>query len=156
MAQTLMQYMDKPFQDAAAPDALPESEEEKAEGEKKTEANRPVLDFVKQALGDKVFDVRLSKVLKSGAVCLTTDGPMSLEMEKYFQSVQPDAALKADRILELNVEHPAFAALEEARKTDAEKAKKYAQVLLNQAKLIAGLQIEDPSGYTDLLCSLWS
>ena len=80
VAQTLMQYMDKPFKDAAAPDALPESEEEKAEGEKKTEANRPVLDFVKETLGDRVFDVRLSKVLKSAPVCLSTDGPMSLEL----------------------------------------------------------------------------
>ena len=64
--------------------------------------------------------------------------------------------LKAKRILELNVEHPACAALEAARTADPEKAKKFARVLLNQAKLIAGLPIDDPSGYTDLLCSLWN
>ena len=64
--------------------------------------------------------------------------------------------MKAKRILELNVDHPAFATLDSARAGDPEKARKYAQVLFNQAKLIAGLPITDPSGYTDLLCSLWA
>ena len=64
-------------------------------------------------------------------------------------------ALKAKRILEVNVEHPAFAALESARITDPDRAKKYAEILLNQAMLIAGLPLENPSDYTDLLCSLW-
>ena len=67
-----------------------------------------------------------------------------------------ELGMKAKRILEINVDHAAFAALENARVNDPEKAKKYAAVLLNQAKLIAGLPIDDPSGYTDLLCSLWS
>ena len=66
-----------------------------------------------------------------------------------------EMGLKAKRILEINVDHPAFAALESARRDDPEKAKKYAQVLLGQAKLIAGLPIDDPSAYTDLICSLW-
>ena len=75
--------------------------------------------------------------------------------EKYFAAVQPDLALKAKRILEVNVEHPAFAALESARITDPDRAKKYAEILLNQAMLIAGLPLENPSDYTDLVCSLW-
>ena len=75
-------------------------------------------------------------------------------MEKYFQAVQPDASIKADRILELNVEHPAFQALEAAVEADPEKAKTYAALLYNQALLIAGLPLEDPSGYTDLVCGL--
>ena len=75
-------------------------------------------------------------------------------MEKYFKSVQPDSNIKADRILELNVEHPAFQALETAVTEDPEKAKKYAQLLLAQAQLIAGLPLEDPSAYTDLVCEL--
>ncbi|MDE6108364.1 MAG: molecular chaperone HtpG, partial [Oscillospiraceae bacterium] len=79
LAQTLNEYAGVPFKDAADPDALPRTEEEKAEGEKRTEANRSVLDFVKETLGDKVFDVRLSQVLKTGAVCMTTDGPLTLE-----------------------------------------------------------------------------
>ena len=75
-------------------------------------------------------------------------------MEKYFQTIQPDTDLKADRILELNVEHAAFAALESAVTADPEKAKKYATLLYNQALLIAGLPLEDPSAYTDLVCEL--
>ena len=154
VAQTLMQYMDKPFKDAAAPDALPESEEEKAEGEKKTEANRPVLDFVKETLGDRVFDVRLSKVLKSAPVCLSTDGPMSLEMEKYFRRVDGAEGMKAQRVLELNADHPAYAALALAVAQDPEKAGKYARLLYDQALIIAGLPVEDTAEYTRLVCSL--
>ena len=75
-------------------------------------------------------------------------------MEKYLNVVQPDAAIRAERILELNVEHPAFAALEAAVTADPEKAKKYAQLLYSQALLIAGLPLEDPSAYTDLVCEL--
>ena len=86
--------------------------------------------------------------------CLTAGEGLSFEMEKYFKSVQPDSNIKADRILELNVEHPAFQALETAVTEDPEKAKKYAQLLLAQAQLIAGLPLEDPSAYTDLVCEL--
>ena len=154
VAQTLMEYGGKPFKDAAAPDALPESEEEKAEGEKKTEANRPVLDFVKETLGDRVFDVRLSKVLKSAPVCLSTDGPMSLEMEKYFQRVEGAEGMKAQRVLELNADHPAYAALALAVAQDPEKAGKYARLLYDQALIIAGLPVEDTAEYTRLVCSL--
>ena len=76
-------------------------------------------------------------------------------MEKYFNAVQPELGMKAKRILEINVDHPAFIALQTARITDPEKAGKYVRILYNQACLIAGLPISDPSGYTDLLCSLW-
>ena len=69
--------------------------------------------------------------------------------------MQPDLNMKAKRILEINVDHPAFLAFEMARAAEPEKAKKYAQILYNQACLIAGLPIDDPSTYTDLLCSLW-
>ena len=94
-------------------DALPESEEEKAETEKKAEENKDVLDFVKETLGDRVKEVRVSKILKSAPVCMTADGPVSLEMEKYFQRVDPNAAkeMKAARVLELNPDSGAFAAL---------------------------------------------
>ena len=75
-------------------------------------------------------------------------------MEKYFHAVQPDMGVQAGRVLELNVEHPAFAALETAVTEDAEKAKKYASLLYSQALLIAGLPLDDPSEYTDLVCEL--
>ena len=155
VAQTLMQYADKPFKDAAAADALPESEEEKQEAEKKAEANRPVLDFVKEALGDRISDVRLSKVLRSGAVCLSTDGPMSLEMEKYFQKMEGGmGGMKAQRVLELNADSPVYSALAQAVAQEPEKAKKYAQLLYDQALIIAGIPVEDTARYTELVCSL--
>ena len=155
VAQTLMNYTGKPFQDAAAADALPESEEEKAESEKRAEANKPVLDFVKQALGDKVFDVRLSKVLRSGAVCLTADGPMSLEMEKYFQRMGDEmGGMKAQRVLELNADSPVYSALAQAVGQDPDKAAKYAELLYDQALIIAGIPVEDTARYTELVCSL--
>ena len=75
-------------------------------------------------------------------------------MEKYFQLMQPDSSIKAQRILELNTEHPAFTALENAVTADPEKAKIYAKLLYDQALLIAGLPLDDPSGYTDLVCGL--
>jgi len=98
----------------------------------------------------------VSKKLKTHPVCITCGEGMTFEMERYFSITQPELGMKAKRILELNVEHEAFTALENARRNDPEKAKKYALILANQAKLIAGLPIEDPSAYTDLLCSLWS
>ena len=109
---------------------------------------------MKEALGDRVKRVALSGNLGSHAVSVRPDGGMSFEMEKYFHAVQPDSPIKADRILELNVEHPVFAALEAAVTEDPEKAKKYAQLLYSQALLIAGLPLEDPSAYTDLVCEL--
>ena len=88
-------------------------------------------------------------------MCLSSGEGLTFEMEKYFAAVQPDLNMKAKRILEINVDHPAFLAFETARAAEPEKAKKYAQILYNQACLIAGLPIDDPSAYTDLLCSLW-
>ena len=152
LMEILREYKDKQFRSAVDGDldldGMPE--------EKPAEEYQESMDFIKAALGDGVDEVRVSRKLKTHPVCLTSGEGLSFEMERYFAAAQPEMGMKARRILELNVEHPAFAALEEARKNDAEKAKKYAQVLLNQAKLIAGLQIEDPSGYTDLLCSLWN
>ena len=126
----------------------------KEKAQEAQDAHKAAFDFVKDALGDQVKEVRASTRLKSHPVCLTAGEGLSFEMEKYFQAVQPDSGIKADRILELNVEHPAFAALESAVTADPEKAKKYAALLYNQALLIAGLPLEDPSGYTDLVCEL--
>ena len=109
---------------------------------------------MKETLGERVKEVRASKILKSHPVCLTAGPGLSFEMEKYFAAVQPEQKLKADRILELNTSHPVFAALEQAVSADPERAKKYAELLYDQALLIAGLPLEDPSGYTDLVCGL--
>ncbi len=152
LVEILREYKEKSFRSAVDGDLdlddMPE--------EKKADDYKEALDFMKEALGEGVDEVRISRKLKTHPVCMTSGEGMSFEMERYFNAVQPEMGMKAKRILEVNVDHPAFAALEAARASDPEKAKKYAQVLMNQAKLIAGLPIDDPSGYTDLLCSLWS
>jgi len=150
-AQTLRNYKDKEFR-SVLDQEIEEGSEKKAQEE--AEAHKAAFDFVKETLGDAVKEVRASARLKSHPVCLTAGEGLSFEMEKYFQAVQPDASLKAERILELNVEHPAFQALEAAVEADPEKAKTYAALLYNQALLIAGLPLDDPSGYTDMVCGL--
>ena len=150
-AQTLRAYQDKELR-SVLDQEIEEGAEKKAQEE--SEAHKAAFDLVKEALGDKVKEVKASARLKSHPVCLTAGEGLSFEMEKYFQTVQPDSGLKADRILELNVDHPAFQALEAAVSADPDKAKKYAQLLYSQALLIAGLPLEDPAGYTDLVCEL--
>ena len=150
-AQIIHDYQDKEFR-SVLDQEIEEGAKEKAE--EAQDAHKSAFDFVKEALGESVLEVKASTRLKSHPVCLTAGEGLSFEMEKYFKTVQPDSAIKADRILELNVEHPAFQALETAVSQDPEKAKKYAQLLYAQALLIAGLPIDDPSGYTDLVCEL--
>ena len=151
IADMFRTYQEKEFRSAL--DDEPETTgEEKKEPD---EAAQPALDFIRETLGAKVDGIKASTRLKTHPVCLTCGEGLTFEMEKYFTAVQPDLGLKAKRILEVNTNHPAFAALESARETDPEKAKKYAEILYQQACLIAGLPIENPSDYTDLLCSLW-
>ena len=150
-AQILHTYQDKEFR-SVLDQEIAEGDREKAQ--ETQDAHKAAFDFIKETLGDKVKEVRASTRLKSHPVCLTAGEGLSFEMEKYFQAVQPDSPIHADRILELNVEHPAFAALEAAVTADPEKAKKYAALFYDQALLIAGLPLEDPAGYTDLVCEL--
>ena len=150
-AQTIRSEDDKELR-SILDQEIEEGAEKKAE--EAADAHKSTFDFVKEALGDKVKEVKASARLKSHPVCLTAGEGLSFEMEKYFQSVQPDSTIKADRIMELNVDHPVFQALETAVTADPDKAKKYAELLYSQALLIAGLPLEDPSGYTDLVCEL--
>ena len=150
-AQILGKYQDKEFR-SVQDQELEEGAAEKAQAA--ADAHKAVFDFVKETLGERVKEVKASARLKSHPVCLTAGEGLSFEMEKYFRAVQPDANIQADRILELNTEHPAFQALESAVSTDPEKAKKYAELLYDQALLIAGLPLADPSAYTDLVCEL--
>ncbi len=152
LMEVLREYKEKSLRSAVDGDLELEDMPE----EKPAEEYKEALDFIKEALGQEVDEVRVSRKLKTHPVCLTCGEGVSFEMERYFAVAQPEMGMKAKRILELNVDHPAFATLDSARAADPEKARKYAQVLFNQAKLIAGLPITDPSGYTDLLCSLWA
>ena len=151
VAQTLRSYREKEFRSVVDGDlGLEESGTEKPPLDEK----KAVLDFVKGVLGDGVKEVRLSRKLRSHPVCLTAGKGFSFEMEKYMRQARPEANIRADRILELNAEHPVFAALETAMTVDRTKAEKYAKILYDQALLIAGLPIENPAEYADLVCEL--
>ena len=152
--QTLQKFAEKDFKNIASDDLGLTSDEEKKAMEEKNEAAKPTLDFIKETLGDRVKDVRLSATLRSHPVCLVPDEGMSFEMEKYFQKMNPEMGFKAGRILELNPEHAVFATLQIAVAQDPEKAKKYVEVLYDQSLLMAGLPIDNPTEYTDRICSL--
>lgn len=157
VVQMLGNYEEKQFKSVNDKELGIETDEDKKETEKQSEDNKELLDFVKETLADKVAAVRISGKLKSHPVCLTTDGAVTLEMEKYFKSVpgaEAMGAVKAEKVLELNPSHPAFAALKAAWSSDKDKAAKYAEILYTQALLIAGVEIDDPAGYADLVCSL--
>ena len=145
----------KQFKSVADEDALPQTEEEKKAAQEKAEAGKPVLEAVKEALGDQVKEVRISSILKSGACCLTADGPVSLEMEQYMNKVEGGQHMKADRVLELNADSAPFAALKKAVDAgDKDTVSKYAALLYDQALLLAGLPLEDPAGFAQMVSSL--
>ena len=152
--QTLLKVGEKELRNIASEDLGLQTEEEKKEAEAAGEEAKAVLDFVKETLGDKVREVRVSKTLRSHPVCLVPEAGMSFEMEKYMKRVNPDFAYDAGRILELNTAHPVFQVLKEAMTGDKEKAEKYARLLYAQALLMADLPLENPTEYTDLVCGL--
>ena len=150
VAEMFRDYRKKPFRSAVDGDlGLDDGKPDE------TEAYQEAFGFIKDCLGDRVTEVRASTRLKTHPVCLSSGKGITFDMEKYFTAVQPELGMKAKRILEINVDHPAFLAFENARLVAPDKAKKYAQIYYHQALLIAGLPIEDPSAYTDLLCGLW-
>ncbi|MGM9602544.1 MAG: molecular chaperone HtpG [Faecousia sp.] len=152
--QTLMTWEEKSFCNASSEDLGLQSEEEKKALEEKQEELKGKLDFIKEALGDAVKEVRLSGDLGDHPVNLAPENGMSFEMEKYMKRVNPDMAFNLGRILELNAEHDAVKALMEAVTADPVKAKDYAKLLYSQAVLTAGLALEDPAEYTALVCRL--
>ena len=152
--QTLAKYQDKELKAITAGDLGLETEEEKKAAEEKSEKSKQTLEFVKKALGDKIKDVRLSDNLGSHPVSVVPDGGMTFEMEKYFKRMNPEAGMKADRILELNADHPIFAKLQIAVAQDEKKAEDLVKILYTQALLMAGLPVENAGEYTDLVCSL--
>ena len=152
--QTLRTYSEKAFCNAATEDLGLQSEDEKKALEEKTEEMKALLEFTKNALGEGVKEVRLSGELGSAPVSLVSGTGMSFEMEKYFKRMNPDMPVPAERILELNPEHAAVKALNDATASDPVKAADYAKLLYAQAQLMAELPLEDPTAYTELVCKL--
>ena len=147
---------EKEFKNVSSGDLGLETEEEKKAAEEKTEANKALFDAMKEALGDKVEAVRLSTRLKTHPVCLSSEGPLSLEMEKVLSAMPgAEGAPKSQKVLEINADHPIFATLQSLQeKGETEKLGKYAGILYDQALLIEGLPIEDPVAYAQAVCEL--
>ena len=147
----------KPFCNVVTDDLGFDTEEEKKAAEEKNIENKDFLDFVKQAIGDSVTKVTISNKLGSQPCCLTTEGGISLEMEKYFRRGPSEEMRKvrANRVLELNSGHSAFEALKDAYENDREKAEKLSKVLSVLAETMAGMEIEDPAAFAGLVSELF-
>ncbi len=143
----------KPFKSITDNDLNIGGEDEKKAVEEKQTENKEFLDAVKEALGDSVHEVRLSSRLGDSPAALASDGPISLEMEKVLADMPNGGSMKADRILELNPDHPVFETLRAVR-SDEEQFKTYAELLYNQALLLAGLKIDDPTEFAARITKL--
>ena len=152
--QMLENAYGKSFVSVSDENALPVTDAEKASVEQAEKDHKELLDFAQETLKGEVTKVRISKILQSGAVCLTAEGPVSLEMEKYFRKMRRDFPMSAQRVLELNPDSSAFQALCKAFEEDKDKAAAYVEVLYNQALIIADLPLPDPAHYADLVCGL--
>ncbi|SFW29223.1 molecular chaperone HtpG [Ruminococcus flavefaciens] len=153
--KALMQYKDKEFKSVSADDLGLETPEKKEELKAKEEESADLLSQLKEALNGKVTKVALSQRLKSHPVCLTSEGEISLEMEKVLNSMPTDQKIKAQRVLEINPEHEIFGKLKSLSESgDKDKLGKYAKLLYDQALLIEGMSIEDPVEFSNLICEL--
>lgn len=148
-------FAEKEFKSVTSSELSLETEEEKKASEEQAEASKPLLDTLREALSGKVKDVRLSSRLKNHAVCLSSDGPLSIGMEKVLNAMPVENKVKADRVLELNADHPLFAKLEALQASgDTDTLKTYADVLFTQAQLIEGILPEDPAEYSEKVLQL--
>ena len=150
----LMNYKEKEFKNVSSGDLGLESDEEKKEAEKEASDHKELFEKMNEILSDKVKDVKASKRLRSHPVCFSTEGEVSIEMEKVMQQMPDGQGVKADKVLEINVDHDVFQALKDAYDNDEEKLKLYTNLLFNQAMLIEGLPINDPVDFTNDICKV--
>ena len=148
-------YEEKEFRSIADDDLGLETEEDKEKTKKADEDNKGIFDFMTETLSGKVVAVRASSRLKSHPVCLSAEGGISIEMEKVLAS-QPNEEnrVKANKVLEVNTEHPIFEKMKVLFEEDQEKLRVYSELLWNQACLIEGLEIDDPVGFANTICTL--
>ncbi|QUH26487.1 molecular chaperone HtpG [Serpentinicella alkaliphila] len=149
----LMNYKEKEFKSVSSGDLGIESKDKE---ENEGNENKEVFEYMKELLSEKIKDVRPSKRLKNHPVCLASEGEISIEMEKVLRAMPTGQEVKAEKILEINVNHEVFKALQDAFINDKEKLKVYTTVLYNQALLIEGLPINDPVEFTNNICKLMS
>ncbi|WML31649.1 molecular chaperone HtpG [Neobacillus sp. OS1-32] len=152
--KVIMNYKDKEFKSVSSGDLGIEGDDTVKETAAEEAENKELFEAMKAALGDKVKAVRVSKRLKSHPVCLTADGDVSIEMEKVLNAMPNNQNIKADKVLEINVNHSVFQSLKDAFANDKEKLALYTSLLYNQALLIEGLPIEDPVEFTNNICKV--
>ena len=158
VVKTLMSYEEKEFRSVGAKDLGLESDAEKEEIKSKEEENKPLCDFIKDALDGAVKEVRLSKRMKNNAVCLTADGEVSLEMEKVFKAMKnaSPVPVTAEKVLEINPDHKLFAKLKSLFDSDKDKLKNYAKILYAEALITEGMDIEKPDEFVGVLTEVLS
>ena len=152
--QMMAEYNDKQFKSIQSSDLDLETDEEKKENKEKSEESKEMFEVMKEALGDKVAAVRLSTRLKTHPVCLTSDGAISIEMEKVLNTMPSGSKPKADKVLEINANHPIFQKLQFLYDNDKEQLKLYADLLYTQALLIEGIGIDNPVDFSNKMCEL--
>ncbi len=153
-AKTMMTYAGKPFKSVAANDLDLDTAEEKQALDEKKEAHKDLFDLMCSALDGKVARVTLSSRLKTHPVCLTSEGDLTLEMEKVLNAMPTENKVQAKLVLEINPDHPVFAKLSALHGTDDETIRKYSRLLYDQALLIEGMPIADPVAFSNLICEL--
>ena len=153
--QMMRDYKEKEFKNINSGDLGLETEDEKKAAEETAAENKDLFEQIKTALNGKVKDVKVNPTLQEHPVSLSSEGGISMEMERVLRKMPTGENVESTKILELNPNHSVFAALKAAHEAgDADKVGKYAELLYDQAMLIAGLPIEDPVAYAQLVCSL--
>lgn len=152
--QMMHDFDGKEFKSVSSDDLGLENEEEKEEIKKTQEDNKELFDFMTEKLSGKVKAVKLSQRLKTHPVCITSEGMLSVEMEKVLSAMPGDQGVKAEKILEINASHPIFEKLRSLFATDKDKVAEYADILYTQALLIEGMPIENPVEFTNKLCEI--
>ena len=154
--QILNKYDDHEFINIASAKFDLNTEEEKEEINKINKDNKKLLDIMKDCLKDKVSNVKFTNSLKTHPVCLTTEGQVSLEMEKVLNAMPTDDKVKANVVLEINENHKIADKIKKLYDTDKEELEKYTKILYSQARLIEGLEIDNPTEITNLICEIIS
>ena len=155
--QVLQEYEGKKFANVCADNIDLESKEEKEELEKVNEENKSMFEVMKEAINSEVQNIRFTHKLKNHPVCLTSEGAVSIGMEKTLNAMpNNNENIKAQTILEINENHPIVNKLKDLYENDKEGLKDYTKVLYSQARLIEGLPIENPTEISNLICNLIS
>jgi len=155
VAKQFAKFDEKELRSVTSDDLGLLTDDEKRDAEISEEANKPLLDFIVEALDGKIAAAKISKKLVTAAVCLTTQGHVTLEMERYFklsrQASDVMGEVRAERVLELNAAHPTFEKLKTAFEADRDRAAKLAELLYGQAVLMAGLELNDAVRFAEIL-----